>query len=67
MKKTLVTRGSVERALGISGTRVVQLINEGVLHAERTANGLRLFDLAEVEAVARQRAARNGRHAGAAS
>ncbi len=58
MKNKLATRGWVERTLGVSGTRVNQLVDAGLLHTERTVDGsLRLFAAAEVEALRRQREA----------
>jgi DNA-binding transcriptional MerR regulator len=46
---------AVAEALNITGERVRQLEREGVIHAEKTTAGTRLFDPAEVQRVKKER------------
>lgn len=55
MKKPLET-GDVARRLKTSDDTVRNLERKGILHADRTASGTRLFDADEVERVKRERA-----------
>ena len=43
------------KLLNVSGDRVRQLEREGVIHADKTASGTRLFDKAEIERVRKER------------
>jgi DNA-binding transcriptional MerR regulator len=53
--RVLLTSGGAARILGITPTGVQFLERTGKLAAERTASGMRLFDLVEVEALAETR------------
>jgi excisionase family DNA binding protein len=55
MREAPLTTGEVARLLGVSTDRVRQLDREGVLQAERTDSGLRLFDRKAAEALAARR------------
>jgi excisionase family DNA binding protein len=55
MKK--LETGEVAKALGVSDDRVRQLEAKGLLRAERTTSGTRLFDAADVKRLAAERAA----------
>jgi len=54
----LLTPSEAARVLGVSATAVRLWERLGKLPAQRTQGGYRLFELADVEALARQRAAR---------
>jgi DNA-binding transcriptional MerR regulator len=57
MKKSLpLETGNVARRLNMSDDNVRKLERKGLLHAERTASGTRLFDADEVRRVAQARA-----------
>ena len=55
MKKPLETSDAA-KALGVSTQRVIQLEQKGLIHAERTMSGTRLFDADEVKRVKAERA-----------
>ena len=58
MKKTLpLETKDAAKLLDISPERVRQLEREGVIRADRTASGTRLYDEAEVKQLAKDRAA----------
>jgi len=54
VKAPLMT-GDVARRLGVTSERVRQLERQGVLKAERTVSGLRIFNASDVERLARER------------
>jgi len=58
--KKLLT-GDVARILDVTPKTVHQLETNGHLTAERTASGVRLFDRADVDRLAKDRAARKAR------
>lgn len=53
--KQFVTVGGAARRLGVSPDTVRVLARRGVLPALRTESGVRFFDLADVERLARER------------
>jgi DNA-binding transcriptional MerR regulator len=56
--ETLVTTSRVARTLGLSVARVRQLSDLGRIPCIRTADGWRLYDSADVERIAAERATR---------
>ena len=57
MSKLKLQTKDAAKILDVTGTRVMQLEKLGQLRAERTSGGIRLFDQAEVEKLARERKA----------
>ena len=53
----ILTTGAVARALGVSETRVRQLVEAGEISCERTIAGMRLYRRSDVERILRQRTA----------
>ena len=66
-KPNLITTSFVARQLVVSEGRVRQLEAAGVLRAERTSGGVRLFDQDEVRALVRVRAERAASRGGSSS
>jgi DNA-binding transcriptional MerR regulator len=55
--RVLMTTSDVARALDVSGERVRQLERAGILQAQKTLRGVRIYASDHVEAVRRERAA----------
>jgi excisionase family DNA binding protein len=53
----LLTVGDAGRLLGLSGSRVRQLVDDGRVPAVKTARGVRLLRLQDVESLAKRRSA----------
>lgn len=54
-KKPLITTSKTARVMGCSEAGVRRLVDRGILRAERTESGIRLFDPDEVAKIANSR------------
>jgi excisionase family DNA binding protein len=61
-----LTTGDAARVLGVSADFIRQLTRDGRLPAQRTRSGQRLFTAADVEQLAKERAAKRRPHVDAA-